>query len=113
MAHLLRLKRKARTTIWKIQLFQALHLIATKQKLPYAAYQIVRASPTKFSVQSLTQFEIPALSFIGARGFVKWMAEGDAGQGRNHVSFSLDGEGEALRISSAVIPQVPTYQVSP
>jgi len=60
------------------------------------------------SIQGLTQFEIAPLSFIGARGFVKWLADGDPGQGRNHVSFNLDGEGEALQIStaSAVIDSV-------
>ena len=60
------------------------------------------------SIQGLTQFEIAPLSFIGARGFVKWLADGDPGQGRNHASFNLDGEGEALQLStgSAVIDAV-------
>ena len=40
---------------------------------------------------------LPApLSFIGANGFVKWVADGTAGQGRNHVNFALDGDGDSV-----------------
>jgi hypothetical protein len=42
---------------------------------------------------------LPArLSFIGANGFVKWVADANAGEGRNHVNFALDGDGDSLRI---------------
>jgi hypothetical protein len=42
------------------------------------------------------QFRIAPLSFIGPRGFVQWIADGDADQGRHHVNFSLDAGGESL-----------------
>jgi hypothetical protein len=42
------------------------------------------------------QFRIATNSFIGPRGFVKWIADGDVDQGRDHVSFSLDTQGESL-----------------
>lgn len=50
---------------------------------------------------SLTQFEIPALSFIAGHGFARFVADGDPDAGRHHVNFNLDGQGEALRIFSA------------
>lgn len=42
------------------------------------------------------QFRIPPLSFIGANEFVKWIADDNAGEGRNHVNFSLNDAGEFL-----------------
>lgn len=42
------------------------------------------------------QFRIPPLSFIGANEFVKWVADGNAGDRRNHVNFSLNDAGEFL-----------------
>lgn len=42
------------------------------------------------------QFRIAPLSFIGAGGFVKWIADGNAGNGRNHVNFSLNDAGEFI-----------------
>jgi hypothetical protein len=42
------------------------------------------------------QFRIATNSFIGPRSFVKWIADGDANQGRDHVNFSLDAQGETL-----------------
>jgi hypothetical protein len=44
------------------------------------------------------QLRAPPLSFIGAGGFVKWVADADTDQGRNHVSFSLDADADAIRI---------------
>ncbi|GIT12794.1 MAG: hypothetical protein CM1200mP34_2000 [Verrucomicrobiales bacterium] len=38
------------------------------------------------------KFTIPSLSFIPARGWVRWLADGASGAG--HVNFSLRGEGE-------------------
>ena len=29
---------------------------------------------------------------------MKWIADADAGQGRNHVNFNLDAQGETLRL---------------
>ena len=38
------------------------------------------------------------LSFIGPGGFVKWVADGNPGEGRNHVNFGLDGKGDYLLV---------------
>lgn len=50
------------------------------------------------SLYGVTQFQIAPLSFIGPRGFVRFHADGDPGQGRDHVNFNLDGLGDALRL---------------
>ncbi len=55
------------------------------------------------SAVALTQFEIPSLSFIGALGFVKFVADADPSDGRNHVNFNLDAEGEVLRLYSPAL----------
>ena len=44
------------------------------------------------------KFRPVPLSFIGPRGFVKWVADSDPGQGRNHVNFALDEAGESLLV---------------
>ena len=41
------------------------------------------------------KFRPAPLSFIGPTNFVKWIADNNAGNGRNHVNFSLDGDGDA------------------
>jgi hypothetical protein len=46
-------------------------------------------------------FRPAPLSFIGAKGFVKWVADGNAAS-RNHVNFSLDSEGESLLLYGVV-----------
>ena len=46
------------------------------------------------------QFRIAPLSFIGPNGFAKCMADGNAGEGRNHVNFSLNDAGEFLGLYS-------------
>ena len=38
------------------------------------------------------------LSFIGAHGWVKFVADGHPSNGRDHANFSLDQDGETLRI---------------
>ncbi|HYG36147.1 MAG TPA: lamin tail domain-containing protein [Clostridia bacterium] len=44
---------------------------------------------------------VPApLSFIGANGFVKWVADSNPSQGRNHANFALDGGGDSLLLYS-------------
>jgi hypothetical protein len=60
------------------------------------------------SLAGLTQFPIAPLSYIAAKGFVKCIADADQGQGRNHVSFNLDGEGEVLRIASPALGVIDT-----
>ena len=44
---------------------------------------------------------VAPLSFIGAGGFTKWVADGLASQGRNHTGFQLDSQGEAILLYSA------------
>ena len=46
------------------------------------------------------KFTIPALSFIAGGGWVKWEADNAVAAGRNHVSFTLDGNAENLRLSN-------------
>ena len=46
------------------------------------------------------KFVIPALSFIGGQGWVKWEADSAPEAGRNHVNFTLDGGAEYLRLSN-------------
>jgi hypothetical protein len=50
------------------------------------------------SIAGQTRFAASALSFIGARSWIKIEADGNAAKGRHHVNFSLDGDGETLRI---------------
>lgn len=49
-----------------------------------------------------TQFTIAPLSFIAGHGFMKWIADGDAGAGNDHVNFSLKKSGEAIGVFSQV-----------
>ena len=53
---------------------------------------------------------IAPLSFIGAGGFVKYIADGDTSQGVNHLSFSISSVHETLALTSAtglVLDEVP------
>jgi len=50
------------------------------------------------SIIGVAKFLPSPLSFIGAKGFVKWVADASAGQGRNHVNFGLDNRGDSLLI---------------
>jgi len=52
------------------------------------------------STPGMMQFRVPTLSFIGPFGFAKYIADGEAGDGRNHVNFALDTEGDSLLIYS-------------
>ena len=54
-------------------------------------------------------FRPSPLSFIGATNFVKWVADANAGQGRNHVNFGLDDLGESLLIYN--VANVTNYTV--
>lgn len=53
------------------------------------------------SIAGSTQFQIPPLSFIGAGDFTVFTADGHPSSGPDHVSFSLNAQGEALRLYSA------------
>jgi hypothetical protein len=57
---------------------------------------------------ALTQHQLAPLSFIGANGFVQCVADADPSQGLNHVSFTLDADGESIRLSSATLGVIDT-----
>ena len=50
------------------------------------------------SFAGTNRHRIAPLSFIGPRGFTKWIADNDPEQGRDHVGFSLDSDGDVLRV---------------
>jgi hypothetical protein len=60
------------------------------------------------SIAGSTQAAFSALSFIGPRGFIKVIADSDPSDGRNHVSFNLDRQGEALRIYAPALGAIDT-----
>ncbi len=47
-------------------------------------------------------FRPAPLSFIGPNGFVKWIADANAGHGRDHVNFGLEGQGDSLLLYNVV-----------
>src|SRR6185503_15293532 len=53
------------------------------------------------SIGGVRQFQFAPLSFIGARGFVRVIADADPSDGLNHVNFNLAAEGESLRLTGA------------
>jgi hypothetical protein len=60
------------------------------------------------SLSGLTQFPLAPLNYIGAKGYVRCIADADQSQGRNHVNFNLDAEGEILRIASPALGVIDT-----
>jgi hypothetical protein len=50
------------------------------------------------SISGQTRYQIAPLSFMAAKGCLRFIADGDPAQGRDHVSFSLDALGETLRL---------------
>jgi hypothetical protein len=50
------------------------------------------------SIAGRGQFRPVPLSYIAAGGFVQWIADSDAGQGRQHVNFKLDAAGDSILI---------------
>ncbi len=50
------------------------------------------------SLAGAKKFLVNSLSFIACNGWIKFVADGDAFQGRDHVNFRLDAGGETLRI---------------
>ena len=48
------------------------------------------------SLAGRLQFQFHPLSFIGAKGFVRVIADSDPSDGRNHANFSLSTEGDSL-----------------
>jgi hypothetical protein len=52
------------------------------------------------SITGMTNSPIPPLSFIGAHGWLEYHADGQPGNGPDHVNFNLDKNGETIRIYS-------------
>jgi hypothetical protein len=52
------------------------------------------------SITGMTNSLIPALSFIAGHGWIEYHADGNQGHGPDHVNFSLDKNGETIRIYS-------------
>lgn len=50
------------------------------------------------SIVGVSKFLPAALSFVAANGFVKWVADASAGQGRNHVNFALNDQGDSILV---------------
>jgi hypothetical protein len=64
------------------------------------------------SAAGRTSPSLGALSFIGARNWVRLFASGSAA-GRNHVAFALNGEGEAIRIYAPDLSIIDTISFGP
>jgi hypothetical protein len=65
------------------------------------------------SIAGQTKFEIAPLSFVGPRDFVTFIADGKTSLGRDHVNFSLNRQGEALRLSYATLQVIDTIHFGP
>ncbi len=50
------------------------------------------------SLAGQTKFKVRPLSFIPAQGWVQWIADGAGTKGFDHLNFTLDSQGETLRI---------------
>jgi hypothetical protein len=53
------------------------------------------------SIAGQTKFAVPLFSFIGGQSWLRWEADGEVVKGRTHVNFSLDAEGETVRLYSS------------
>ena len=54
-----------------------------------------------FSLAGLSNTPIANLSFIGARDWVKWIADNDPSDGRDHTGFDLDQDADSIRLYAA------------
>ncbi len=54
-----------------------------------------------FSLAGLSNTPIANLSFIGARDWVKWIADNDPSDGRDHTRFNLDQDADSIRLYAA------------
>ena len=54
------------------------------------------------TIGSQGMFRVPPLSFVPAKGWVRYIADGNSGNGFHHVNFSLDAQGEALRLYNTI-----------
>ncbi len=50
------------------------------------------------SLAGLSNTPIANLSFIGAKDWVKWIADNDPSDGRDHTGFDLDKDGDSIRL---------------
>jgi hypothetical protein len=55
---------------------------------------------------SQTKHAIGPLTFIAPLGFVRWIADDQPQDGPDHVSFSLDAQGEILRLNTNAVQMV-------
>jgi len=55
------------------------------------------------SVVGMTKFQVGPLNFIGPRGWIEFQADGHPSHGPDHVSFSLDGDGDSLRLYDSTL----------
>jgi hypothetical protein len=56
---------------------------------------------------------IAPLTFIAPQGFVRWIADGRPQDGPDHVNFSLNDQGELLRLNTNTIATVDTLYFGP
>jgi hypothetical protein len=53
------------------------------------------------SISGVSKFQVAPLSFIGGHGWTEFIADGGPSKGPSHVSFSLNANGETLRVYGA------------
>ncbi len=60
------------------------------------------------SLVGIGKFQVPPLSFIGGKAWVQWIADGSAGQGRDHVNFALDADAGTIQVYSSTFALLQT-----
>lgn len=65
------------------------------------------------SIAGGTKHRIGPLSFVGGRGWAKWEADGDPGQGGDHLNFNLNWRGQTLRLNTAAGTTIDTVAFGP
>jgi hypothetical protein len=56
---------------------------------------------------------IPPLSFIGSNGYIAFTADGDPGQGADHVNFKLDADGGIIILSDPALNVIDEITYGP
>ena len=64
-------------------------------------------------IASQTKHPIGPLTFMAARGFVKWVADGQPQAGPDHVNFSLNAMGEMIRLNTNAMHMVDVLYLAP
>src|SRR5260221_3110711 len=62
------------------------------------ARRVTTATNLSPSITGATNSLVPPLSFIGPHGWADYTADGHPGKGLDHVNFSLDQNGETIRL---------------